>query len=249
MIKIQIMKKTILLVVILICGITNVQAQSFGSKKITGNGKISRENRTTNTYESISVLGNLDVELVRGEEGRLKIEAEGNLLEYIKTRVVNNKLTISIKKGYSLRPSLRKRIAITIPFEDIIEVRLSGSGDIHCTDPIKTNRFSTAVSGSGDIDIHVISKTVIADIAGSGDIKLYGKTDHFEVSIAGSGDVSAYELITNTAEISVAGSGDVRLFVNESLDASIAGSGDIHYKGKPVNVDKSIAGSGSVSKE
>ena len=67
------MKKTILLVVILICGITTVQAQYFGSKKITGNGKISRETRTTNTYESISVLGNLDVEIVRCEEGRLKI--------------------------------------------------------------------------------------------------------------------------------------------------------------------------------
>ena len=243
------MKKVSVLLVVLFCAITSTQAQFFGSKKITGNGKISHETRSTKDYQSIAVLGNLDVELVRGEEGRIKIEAEGNLIEYIRTSVVNNELTIRIKKGYSLRPSLRKRIAITVPFEDISEVSLSGSGDIHGTEPIKSNRLSTVVSGSGDIDLHVITKTIIAKVSGSGDLKLSGKTNHFEVSVVGSGDVSAFELITNTAETSVSGSGDIRLFVNDSLEATVAGSGDIHYKGNPINIEKSVAGSGTISRE
>ena len=242
------MKKVNVLLIVLFCGITSLQAQFFGNKSITGNGKISHETRITMDYESIEVLGSLDVELVKGKEGAIKVEAEGNLLEYIKTQVVNNTLTIRVKKGYSLRPSIRKRIAIIVLFEDISEVVLSGSGDIQSTYPIKAKRFSTAISGSGDIDLYVISKTIIVTVEGSGDLKLNGKTNHFEVSVAGSGDVSAFEFIANNADISVAGSGDVRLYVSESLDASVSGSGDISYKGNPMNVEKSIVGSGDISK-
>jgi hypothetical protein len=243
------MKKLNLILSLFLCGIISSQAQHLGSKKITGNGKIKTITRTTNDYDIIRVLGNLDVELIHGTEGAIEIEAEENLLEYIKTKVIGTELTIRVKKGYRLRPSLRKRIAITVPFEHINKVTLSGSGDVESTNVIKTKHFSTAVSGSGDINLNVVSQRITADVAGSGDLKLYGRTDHFDVSVSGSGDVSAYELTANTAEVSVAGSGDVRLYVNESLDASVAGSGDIRYKGNPMNVDKSIVGSGDISKQ
>ena len=243
------MKQFKLLLIILFCGFTSMNCQFFGTKKINGNGKISHETRSAKTYDSIEVIGSLDVELIRGKEGVIKIEAEENLLEYIQTQVSSSRLTIKVKKGYSIRPSIRKRIAITVPFDEISEVILTGSGDIESTDIIKTKHFSTAVSGSGDVNLNVISQRITSDVAGSGDLKLYGRTDHFDVSVSGSGNVSAYELIANIAEVSVAGSGGVRLYVNESLNASVAGSGDIRYKGNPMNIEKSIVGSGDISKQ
>jgi hypothetical protein len=242
------MKRVIVLFIVLFCGVTSLQAQFFGNKKINGNGKISNETRTTEDYESIEVLGSLDVELLRGKEGSIKIEAERNFLEYIKTNVKNNTLIIKVKKGYSLRPSIRKRIAITVPFEEISEVTLSGSGDVECTDAIKTNHFYVSVAGSGDVNLHLITEKTTASVAGSGDIKLHGKTNYLEASVAGSGDITAYELMTNTADVLVAGSGDIRLFVIESLDASVSGPGDISYKGNPMNVEKSTVGSGDITK-
>jgi hypothetical protein len=242
------MKNLYLLLTTFLLGIIALQAQHLGSKKINGNGFIKTFTREGADYESIYVHGSLDVELIHGIEGKIEIQAEENLIEYIKTKVVGNELTIRVKKGYSLRPSIRKRIVITVPFEHINEVSLSGSGDIESTSAIKTKHFSVAISGSGDIDLNVVSRSISADIAGSGDLKIYGKTDHIEISIAGSGDVSTYELKAKTAGVSVAGSGDVKLFISESLDASITGSGDIHYKGNPLNVEKRIVGSGDISK-
>jgi len=243
------MKKLNLILTVLLCGVFSIQAQHLGNKKVKGNGEIKTITRNTSDYESISVLGNLSVELIAGKEGFIKIQAEENLIEYIKTRIVGDELTIRIKKGYSLRPSVRKRIAITVPFEHINEVEISGSGDVNSSTTIKTKHFSTTVEGSGNLNLNIISQKITAEVAGSGNLKLYGRTDHFEVAIAGSGDVSAYDLIANTAEVSVAGSGNVRLYVNESLDASVAGSGDIRYKGKPMNVEKSIIGSGDITKQ
>ena len=92
-------------------------------------------------------------------------------------------------------------------------------------------------------------ETLKAEIAGSGDIKLYGNTENVTIAIEGSGDVSAYEFKSENAKVSIAGSGDVKLFVTEQIDAFIAGSGDISYKGNPKNIEKSIAGSGTISQE
>ncbi len=242
------MKKFNVLLIVLFCGITSLQAQFFGSTKINGNGKISHETRNTKMYESIELIGSLDVELVKGIEGVIKVEAEENLQEYIKTQVSNSRLIIKVKKGYDVRPSLSKRIVVTVPFEDISEVILNGSGDIESTDIIKTKHFSAVLAGSGDINLNIQSHHLNVNLAGSGDLKLIGRTDQFEASLAGSGDISSYELTTRSALISVVGAGDIQLYVSENLDASIAGSGDIDYKGNPLNVVKSIVGSGDISK-
>ena len=230
------------------CGITSLQAQFFSSTKINGNGKISHETRDTKMYESIELIGSLDVELVKGIEGVIKVEAEENLLEYIQTQVSNSRLIIKVKKGYDVRPSLRKRIVVTVPFEHISGLSLVGSGNLESTDILKTDQFTASLSGSGDINLNIRSKRIIAELAGSGDLKLLGNTDYFEASLDGSGDISAYQMSTKTALVSLAGSGDIQLFVTENLDASIAGSGDIDYKGNPLKVEKSIIGSGVISK-
>ena len=243
------MKKLNLLMSLLFMGSLIVQSQNWITKKVNGTGGIKTITRNTNDYESIHVHGNLDVDLVEGKEGLIEIQAEENLLEFIETTVLDNELIIKIKKGYSLRPSVRKRIAIVVPFEHLDKVEISGSGDIESASAIKTDYFSVNLSGSGDVNLHVICTTLKADVSGSGDIKLYGKAEDLTIAIAGSGDVSAYEFKSENADVSIAGSGDVKLFVSKRLEASIAGSGDISYKGNPGNVEKSIAGSGTVSQE
>ena len=114
----------------MLLGVSTMNAQWFGGKTIKGNGKMTTENRNTSSYEGVSLVGSMDVELVAGKEGKLTIEAESNLIEYITTTVENGKLKISVEKGVSLDPSNNKKIKVTVPFEEIEEVTLTGSGDI-----------------------------------------------------------------------------------------------------------------------
>ncbi len=132
------MKKSVFIIAVMLLGVSTMNAQWFGGKTIKGNGKMTTENRNTSSYEGVSLVGSMDVELVAGKEGKLTIEAESNLIEYITTTVENGKLKISVEKGVSLDPSNNKKIKVTVPFEEIEEVTLTGSGDIWNKDQIKS---------------------------------------------------------------------------------------------------------------
>ena len=241
------MKKLITLTLALLA-IVAVNAQW---KKVKGNGNFVTIDRSTADYDQIAVAGWFDVELVEGTEGQLKIRGEENLLEYIKTEVKDDKLVIKVKNGINLKPSNWSKdggIHVTVPVEEVESVTLSGSGDVVSNMTLKANKFSTAVSGSGDVSLNIEAETVEASLSGSGDINLSGQAGSFEVRVSGSGDIKAFELNANNVEATISGSADVQVTANEMLVARVSGSGDIRYRGNPKKIDSKASGSGEISK-
>ncbi len=218
-------------------------------KRIKGNGNNVTIDRSVGEYDAIALAGWFDVDLVDGKEGELTLEGESNLLEYIKTEVKDGKLVIKVEKGVNLKPSSwDDGIRITVPVETISSLALSGSGDIVGKKTIKTDKFKTAMSGSGDITISVEANMVDASMSGSGDITLSGSTNDFEATISGSGDIKAYDLEADNVDATVSGSADIKVTANKMLKARVSGSGDISYRGNPDKVDTKASGSGDISK-
>ena len=240
------MKK--LFVILAIALISNSLSAQWGGKKITGNGNVVTKDRNVGDYDEIGMAGSFNVILIAGTEGKVTVEAEENLQEYIITKVKKNKLKIYIKDGYNLRTSRNKDIVVTVPFKDISEVTMSGSGDLVGKDPIDAQDFTCAVAGSGDMTLEVRAQHVTASVSGSGDLSLSGSTQKTTLKVAGSGDLFASNLKSVNAEASIAGSGDISLNCDGGkLKASVAGSGDIKYSGNPKKLDSKVVGSGSVS--
>lgn len=236
------MKNSILLIVLLFC-----ISFSYADKKIKGNGNMTTLTRTTTEYDGIKCAGSFDYILVAGSEGNITLEGEENLLNYVITEVKDNQLIVKTKKNVYLKPSYNKTIKITIPFKDIDNVSLSGSGDLWNKDVINANDLDVALSGSGDIVLDIRASNTEGKIAGSGDLTLKGSTNKLEAKVAGSGDFHGFDLESNHTVVAVAGSGDAEVVSNESLKARVAGSGDIEYRGNPKTEDTKVAGSGSIS--
>jgi len=240
------MKNLTTLVVLLVL---TISCSGQWGKKIKGNGNMVTINRSTGDYDAIGVSGWFDVDLVAGEEGKLTLEGESNLLEYIITEVRNGKLVIKTEKGVNLKPSnWNSGIRITVPIEAIQSIALSGSGDIVGKQTIKTDHLSTAMSGSGDITLNVEASSVNASMSGSGDITLSGTTTDFDATISGSGDIEAFSLAADNVNAIVSGSADINVTAHKMLKARVSGSGDITYKGNPEKVDTKTSGSGDISK-
>jgi len=234
----------LILTVLALAFSTGIYAQWF-NKRIRGNGTMVTKIRSVGEYDKVAVGGSFDVKLVAGEEGKLTIRIDENLLEYLVTKVEDGKLKIRWKKGINI--STRKGILITVPFKDIEGVSLAGSGNVYSEDMIKSDNFRAALSGSGNLKLSVKSQNVSSAISGSGNIDLNGETNQLKCSISGSGDIRAYELKSNDADIRISGSGNIKVYVNENLKARIAGSGNIYYKGNPKRQDTKVSGSGNVS--
>ena len=239
------MKKSILFLATFLITLTSANAQWWSSEKVKGNGEVVTKTRNTSSYDEVKLVGSMNVELISGSEGNLEVEAESNLQEYILTEVKNGVLKISVEKDVNLHPT--RDIKITVPFESLSEVSLTGSGDIWNKDVLKASKLKVQVTGSGDMMLDLDVTDLEGKITGSGDIKLRGKSQNFECNVTGSGDFEAYDLKADNVEASVAGSGDIMVNAVKALKASVSGSGDINYKGNPEKQDFRTFGSGSVS--
>jgi len=243
------MKKTFKLFVfsaLLISSIGNAQWSS--NNKIKGNGKVVSETRTTSDYDAIKVAGSFDVDLVAGKEGKIIIKGEENLVSAIKVEVEDNVLKIYVEKGTNIRPSMGKKIEVTVPFEKISEVSLAGSGNIQSKNAIKSDKFTAKLAGSGNFNLEVNSTNLELNLSGSGNINLKGSSDSLTTKLAGSGNIEATNLKAKNVDANVSGSGNSRVNCAENLTARIAGSGDIKYTGNPEKRDVKVSGSGSITK-
>jgi len=220
-------------------------AQSWSNEKVSGNGEITTKSISTEDYDIIDGIGSIDIHLEKGTEGQITVTTDDNLHEYIKVEVKDNILTLKTKKNTYL--DTKTGIHMTVPFEAISKVALTGSGNIETKDIIAANKFNASVVGSGDVVLTVEASKVQADITGSGEINLSGSTSYLEVDLTGSGDFSGFNLDSQNTTVSVSGSGDAKVVAKENLVARVNGSGDIIYKGDPNKRDIKTNGSGDIS--
>jgi hypothetical protein len=240
------MKKSIQLVTLSVLFFTTIANAQWSNNKVKGNGNIITEKRITAEYDQIKVSGFFDVNLVSGKEGAITIQGEQNIIPHIKVEVVDAVLSIYTEKNISINTN--KNIVLTVPFEQISLVSLSGSGDVKSKNTIVGSNFKAKLSGSGDLTLDVKTTNFQTEISGSGDVVLTGSSDSFTSKISGSGDIDAVNLATKNVSLALSGSGDIKVNCSESLTARVSGSGDIAYKGNPKTKDTKVSGSGEISK-
>lgn len=240
------MNKKLLTLLFLSAISLSTTAQNWLTSKVKGNGNLITEKRTTSSYNGVNSSGSFHVILVEGEEGKLLIKAEENILPHIETEVENNTLKIGFKKGLNIRTT--KKVVITVPVTSIENVTLSGSGKIESKNVLKAESMITKLSGSGRIDLILNTEETNTTITGSGSINLEGTTINFNTKLTGSGDVKAYNLKSEEVMIKITGSGSVKTNVSNRIAAKITGSGNVYYEGNPKYVNSKTSGSGNIIK-
>ncbi len=226
--------------------LTPLGSCTWDSKEtVKGNGELSTETRSPDNFRSVTVEGPYEIEVIAGDQPRVVIEAESNLMEYIITEVEDGKLTIKNKKDTRLRPD--KDLVITVFTDELEDLRVLGSGSIN-TGLITGEKVRLSVIGPGSITTSAQTTELRAIVNGSGKIDIAGRGDKAHYSITGSGKIQAAEFETESARANITGSGAVHCRVNEELESSITGSGKVIYSGQP-ELSSKVTGSGSVRAE
>ena len=209
---------------------------------IRGKGQKVHQELDLKAFDKIELHILADIYLSPGEDQKVSVEAQENILKNLKTKVSDKKLIVTGKSN--VRLSKRVTFHITIP--EIKELIYNGSGKIRTTDFfIGQGDIELETEDLGDLDLQLEAKSIHIEMRGTGDVELEGKTDELKVEISGPGSLDAYGMLANRCEAEIEGSGSVKVNVRDKLVATVRGRGSILYRGSPEVVTEST-GSGKI---
>lgn len=199
----------------------NIFTFSFGSG-IKGSGVASSETREADEFTGVDVGGVFEVEITAGKEYSVQVQADDNLLPFVKTEVDSGVLHISTEKRINSQTPLR--VIVSAP--DVDHLDISGVS--------KVSLFGTKNS---ELGIHM---------SGASKLKLEGETSELNVEVSGASSIDAESLKSKTATVDASGASKVSVFVTEHLNSDASGASKIQYSGNPASVEKKTSGASSV---
>jgi len=218
----------------------------FGNlESVSGNGKVIQQDRNVSGISGIKVATGIDAIITQGDAESLTVKADENLMDYIKTEVVDGILKIYTEKN--IRHAKEKKVYLT--YKKLNSIDISSAGDVQGNNTLVTDNLDIEMSSAGDLDLAVQADKVEITISSAGDASLSGKTNYFKADLSSAGDLKAFDLETKSADVSVSSAGTANIFVTDEADFRCTSAGNINYKGEPRIKNISTSSAGSVNKK
>jgi hypothetical protein len=239
------MKK--LFLVLAVVAVATSSCRSIWGKRVRGDGSIKSEERTVNAFKNVEASGAVDVYVTQGELKPVKIETDGNLLQYVEVIQSGDKIIIRQRRGINLDPTDKVKVYVTTPVYNKIEV--SGASNIYATGKLtNAEDLKLDLSGAGTIKMELDAPAVHAEISGAGSVDLRGQTKSLELDLTGAANAHCFDLLSENTDIDITGAGEAEVYASVKLNADVSGAGSVSYKGGATNVSQHVTGAGSVKK-
>jgi hypothetical protein len=238
--------ETIKLLIALILTTTLISCQfDMNIGQVSGNGNVETEEREIDQdFDQVEGNRGLDVYLTEGNENKVVVEADENLLDLIETDVVNGKLVITASKNIGRAKT--KKIHVTYTHLKNIEAH-SGS-DVIGTNVIKSETLTLDSSSGADLEVEVFSKELYAETSSGADIDVSGKASNLYANASSGSDLNAKKLEVIDCSAKASSGANIIVNVKDKLNARATSGGDVKYYGNPLSVIKKDGSSGSVRK-
>lgn len=196
---------------------------SFNMGSEHGSGQMASDLRSTGAFHAVDVGGVFQVEITAQKDFSVEVEADDNLLQFIKTEV--HRGTLKIETSRRLKSDNPIRIRVSAP--DIDELEVSGVANVTLND-LK----------NGGLEI---------DASGASKIKVTGETMKFVVDVSGATKVDGESFQAENATVEASGASHVKVNVSGNLRADTSGASSVVYYGTPKDIVKKTSGASSVS--
>jgi len=197
---------------------------------IKGNGNIIEKTISISGITNIENTGIFNVYIKQGDKEEVKIETDGNIIEYFKYKVEIKSILIS-NENINLFPT---KANVYITTKTLNSVKNSGSGNINVENYVFSSLFTSDSRGSGNFTMTNTSssKELLIKNEGSGNINVDNNifSSLFTFENSGSGNYTMTDI----------SSSDELLIKND-------GSGNVNIKGKTKTLNLVNSGSGDTN--
>lgn len=210
---------------------------------IIGNGILKQDARAVQAFDEIEVSGQVTVYLRQGEKEEVIVEADENLLPYIKTNVSGDRLSVSSEANFKDY----KKLAVYITARELEYIKLSGAIELNGEKVFRSVDLKIDASGACIVNMDVQCEELTIDGSGAVTFNLNGFSREANFDISGAVEVNAFELETRNTKIDMSGAGSADIYVTDEVSIDVSGAGEINYKGNPRDIKQDISGAASIN--
>ena len=215
-----------------------------GFTGIKGNEDVQTQNRTiTSNFNAIKVQQGITVYLTQGDETSLKVEADDNIIDLLKTEVKNNELKIYFEKNV-YRAKARN---VYLTTANISKINSSSGSEVKSENTIKTDDLTLDSSSGSSIQLTVNSNSIDCGTSSGASMHLKGTTSNFIASSSSGSSINAKKLEAENVTAKTSSGASMDIYVNGKLNAHASSGGSIDYYGKPTEINKDTSSGGSVN--
>jgi carbon monoxide dehydrogenase subunit G len=210
-----------------------------------GDGNLTKQERKISSFNGIDIGGAFNVYLKQGDAEALTLEAESDILQYIRTEVKDGILNIDIK-DHSFHQIGKINVYITI--KGLKSVDLSGAVDLQTQNKLNLSDLSVDVSGAADLRVEMAVQKLSIEGSGASKMSFTGSASEINMDLSGASEIYAFDMPADNYSISMSGAGKAEINVTKKLIVEISGAGTIRYKGSPAEISQDLSGAGSIKK-
>lgn len=210
-----------------------------------GNGKVVTEEReVTADFTEVRGSAGLEVYLIQGNENKIVVEADENLLQYIETDIEGGKLHVTTSEN--IGNSKAKKVYVT--FKELNVVEASSGADVTGNSVIKSQSLTLKSSSGADLEVEVFAQELTAKSSSGADLKISGKVSSLNADASSGSELDAKQLLVINCSAEASSGAEVTVNVQEKLETNVSSGGNINYYGNPISVNSNESHSGNVNK-
>ncbi|NIS80976.1 MAG: hypothetical protein GTO14_12395 [Anaerolineales bacterium] len=211
------------------------------------------ETRQVSDFDRVALTGLGELIIQQGDVESLTIDAPPEILNRIKTEVIDGKLVIRVSRhwldwiGDVLTAGFTgMRVRYNLTVKRLSGLRITGAARVKVGN-IETDSLTLDLRGAGEVMIESLdAEQLDVDLPGAGKIRVAGRVTEQKITLSGAGSYTARKLESQKARVTLEGLGSATVWAVDELDVAIRGVGTVSYYGSP-KVSKEIAGPGSIN--
>lgn len=243
---INLTKIVIAVVVALLFGSCNMNINVGGLKKVNGDGNVVTKTRTvTSNFSSVVASNGLDVILIQGPNTEIKVEADANLHDHIKTEVSDGELRVFTDAN--LRDAKAKKVYVQLPKLNSLES--SSGASVSSKTIFESNALDISSSSGSEIDIKVNASAVSCQSSSGSELRISGKADRLETKSSSGSSIDASNLKVANAFADSSSGSSINVNATETLTAEASSGSSVTYESEPKTLNRKMSSGGSISKD
>lgn len=202
-------------------------------------GKIISKSETLNRFTKVVLFGGYKVHLSQGKDHKYDIHGDENFINNLRVEVREGVLEISRKEK-----SKMEDIVITLYFENLESVNMSGGTSLDCLSELHGETISINASGGATGSLLLKYKNIQCDNSSGSNLNIKGTTNEIKIQASSGGHVDASELTSKNSIVEGSSGARIQVNVTEQLTANLSSGANFTYKGNPAvkNVQASSGG-------